>query len=306
MCNAMYCGQITPGAPEERKYCYDDSHKKERFSNCHWYSAMENFMTRAPKNWCISGCRTGKIPVSMGHHEKDDCASGSAKAFCCEPNAYTTVKTETPKSTAYRHVMQDYMKNARCIIPVPFDEPTTATKVKRDLEYPLDVTYTLLLALLTAKSRESEMYKAEEKIWNEAMGTQFGNVHFPAAYDYFKGLDSWTTNGPLELAHRVLCNIWSWNARAAKTPNDETLVCYNVCTGETCSDDDDDIPDGDTDFPVARRALDVLPISSHQHHHARRHHTRHAHHEHSNEVGHQLDPSIDEETATLPVYRYRC
>ena len=235
-------------------------------------------MNGAPKNWCISGCPTGKIRVGMGHHEKDDCASGSAKAFCCEPNAYTTVTTKTPKLTAYRDAMEDCMKNPRCIIPVPFDEPTTATKVKRDLKYPLDVTYNLLLALLTAKSRESEMYKAEEKIWNEAMGTPFGNLHFPAAYDYFKGLDSWTTNGPLELAYRVLCNTWSWNARAAKTSNDETLICYDVCTVETCSDvDDDDIPEGDTDFPVARRALDVLPILSHQHHHARRHHTHHAH-----------------------------
>jgi hypothetical protein len=102
--------------------------------------------------------------VGMGHHKKDDCASGSAKAFCCEPNAYTTVKTETPKLTAYQDTIEDYMKNPRCIIPVPFDEPITAAKVKRDLEYPVNVTYTLLLALLTAKSRESEMYKAEEKI----------------------------------------------------------------------------------------------------------------------------------------------
>ena len=164
VCNAMYFGQITPGAPEERKYCYDDSNKKERFSNCQWYSGMGKFMNGAPKNWCISGCPTGKIRVGMGHHEKDDCASGSAKAFCCEPNAYTTVTTKTPKLTAYRDAMEDCMKNPRCIIPVPFDEPTTATKVKRDLKYPLDVTYTLLLALLTAKSRESEMYKAEEKI----------------------------------------------------------------------------------------------------------------------------------------------
>lgn len=132
---------------------------------------MEKFMTRAPKNWCISGCPTGKIRVGMGYYKKDDSASGSAKAFCCEPNAYTTVKTETPKLTAYRDAMEDYMKNLRCMIPVPFDEPTTAAKVKRDLEYPLDVTYTLLLALLTGKSRESEMCKAEEKIWNEATGT---------------------------------------------------------------------------------------------------------------------------------------
>lgn len=195
--------------------------------------------------------------------------------------------------------MEDYMKNPRCIIPVPYDEPTTAAKFKRGLEYPLNVTYTLLLALLTAKPRESEMYKAEKKIWNEAMGTQFGNLHFPAAYDYFKGLDSWTTNGPLELAYRVLCNMWSWNARAAKTPNNETLVCYDVCT-ETCSDDDG-IPEGDTDFPVARRALDVLPILSHQHHLARRHHTHHAHHEHSTRSDisetHQL-------TKRRPPYQY--
>jgi hypothetical protein len=132
------------------------------------------------------------------------------------------------------------------------------------------------------------------------MGTLFGNLHFPAAYDYFKGLDSWNTNGPLELAYRVLCNMGSWNARAAKTPNDETLVCYDVCTGETCSGDDDDIPEGDTGFPVVRRALDVLPISSHQHHHARHHHTHHAYHERST----RSDISETQLTKRRPPYQY--
>jgi hypothetical protein len=102
-------------------------------------------------------CSTEKIRVGKGYHEKDDCASRSAKAVSCEPNAYTTVKTETPKLTAYRDAIEDCMKNPRCTRPIPFDEPTTAAKVKRNLEYPLDVTYTLLLALLTARYRESEM-----------------------------------------------------------------------------------------------------------------------------------------------------
>ena len=178
--------------------------------------------------------KLGSAPCAVQqllHHEKDDCALGSVKAFCCEPNAYTTVQTETPKLTAYRDAMKDFIRNPRCILPVPFDAPTSAAKVKRDLKYPLDVTYTLLLALLTARSRESELYKAEENIWNEAMGSQFENLHFPAAYDYFKGLHSWITQGPHELAHRSLCSMWSWNARAAKKPNEKTLVCYDFCTG---------------------------------------------------------------------------
>jgi hypothetical protein len=153
--NANYFGQISAGAPQERKYCYDDSNKKERSSNCQWYSGIGKFITGAPKYWCISGSPTGKIRVGTGHHEKDDCALGSVKAFCCEPNAYTTVKTETPKLTLYRDAMEDFIKNPRCILPVPFDAPTSAAKIKRDLTHPLDVTYTLLLALLTARSRES-------------------------------------------------------------------------------------------------------------------------------------------------------
>jgi hypothetical protein len=60
--------------------------------------------------------------------------------------------------------MEDFIKILRCILPVPFNAPTLAAKIKRDLKYPLNVTYTLLLALLMARLRESELYKAEEKI----------------------------------------------------------------------------------------------------------------------------------------------
>lgn len=289
VCNAYYFGQITAGAPEERKYCYDDSNTKERFSNCQWYSGMGKFITGAPKNWCISGCPTGKIRIGMGHHEKDDCAMGSVKAFCCEPNAYTTVKTENSKLTAYRDGMGEFMKNPRCILPVPFDEPTSAARVKRDLKYPLDVTYTLLLALLTARSRDSEIYKAEETIWNEAMGTQFENLHFPAAFDYIKGLNSWLTQGPHELTYRILCSMWSWNARAAKEQGGNTLVCYDPCTGDSCGDED---PDDDTDFPEKRRALDVPTTLrlSHSHDLSHRHHIHHRQEPGANiEETHQLE-----------------
>jgi hypothetical protein len=63
------------------------------------------------------------------------------------------------------------MKNLRYIIPVLFNKPATAAKVKRDVEYPLNITQTILLPLITAKSRVSKMYKAEEKIWNKVIST---------------------------------------------------------------------------------------------------------------------------------------
>lgn len=90
--------------------------------------------------------------------------------------------------------------------------------------------------------------------------------------------------------------------RAAKTQKEEILVCYNVCTSKTCSDNDNNnVPKVGSDFPIAQRALDVSPTSLHQHHHVRRQHTHHTYHEHSTRSNisatHQL-------TKRRPPYQY--
>lgn len=63
------------------------------------------------KNWCTCGGPTGKVRVRMDHHRKDDCTSWPAQAFYCEPNAYQTVSTGTPKLSAYGDAMRNYMKS---------------------------------------------------------------------------------------------------------------------------------------------------------------------------------------------------
>lgn len=233
-CNNYYFGQILPeDVPQERKYCYDSSNKKERFSDCTTYDNIGLFPSGAPDDWCKSGCPSHLVRVGMGF--SNGCADFSRTAICCSPDISDTIQVENPKLETYRDALEEYMKSPRCKVPSTFDKRDSLSLAKRDLKYPMDVTHELLLALL-AGTMGGSMNSLVEESWNNAMGTQFNNLHFPALEEYVRGLRIYDVRGPIEVAYEIICNLNYWNQLASKNEEEKTLVCYDPtsCSGEAC------------------------------------------------------------------------
>ncbi|CAN9362086.1 unnamed protein product [Alternaria alternata] len=111
------------------------------------------------------------------------------------------------------------------------------------------------------------MNEMVEVSWNDAMGTRFSNLHFPALRDYVTSLHTFAVRGPIELATEIVCNLSYWNKMASDDKKEKTLVCYDPerCVGNECFPDD---PDDES--IVARQVGSGSSIGAFHHH-------RHAH-----------------------------
>lgn len=264
VCNAYYKGHVLPkDPPEERKFCYDSSNKKERFSDCLWYGGVGTMPSGAPKNWCLSGCPNNRVRVAMAYHK--DCAQLSSKALCCVPNMVDVIQVENPKLDEYRDALEEYLKNPRCAVPEPFTKRSSPSLIKRKEKWPYDITGQMLLVLLS-NGGGGAMLDTMEEIWNKAMGDKFSHLHFPSFRKYAQSLYVYTSHGPIALAEKIKCNLNHWNARASNGSK-KTIVCRDVpCTGELCDDD-----------ALERRGETVSPSETFDHGHRHRHLHRHHH-----------------------------
>ncbi|KAH4924798.1 hypothetical protein HBI70_096700 [Parastagonospora nodorum] len=264
ICNAYYKGQVLPkDPPNERKFCYDDSNSKERFSDCVWYGGVGTMLPGAPTNWCLSGCPSNRVRIGMGYDK--DCANFSYRALCCVPHMTDIIQVENPKLDEYRDALAEYIKSPRCEIQAPFSKRDSSSLVKREQKYPYDVTSHILLQLLTV-SGGSSMTDLMEEAWNAAMGDRFSNLHFPSMREFTQKLHTWTTRGPIELTQQIMCNLNYWNSRASKKDSEKTLTCVNMsCDEEDCGK----LEPERRSLGTFRRANDA-----HQRH---SHHNRHRH-----------------------------
>jgi chitinase len=265
ICNAYYKGQVLPkDPPNERKFCYDSSNKKERFSDCVWYGGVGTMLPGAPKNWCLSGCPSNRVRIGMGYDKK--CANYSYRALCCVPNMVDIIQVENPKLQEYRDALEEYTKAPRCEVPSPFSKRELHALGKREQKYPYDVTGHVLLALLTGTAGSNAMNDLMEEIWNKAMGDRFSNLHFPSLRDFAMKLPTWATQGPIAVSQKIMCNLNSWNERASGKGSAKTLVCYDT----TCSEGE-----CQQARPGARKARSVPSLNLIDHSYHRRHHHHH-------------------------------
>jgi hypothetical protein len=196
------------------------------------------------------------------------CADFSRTAVCCSPDISETIEIENPKLESYRDALEEYIKNPRCKVPLTFEKRGPHSLAKRELKYPMDVTQHILLALL-AGTMGGTMNEMVEDSWNDAMGTRFSNLHFPAFRDYVSGVHTFAVRGPIELASGIVCNLSYWNKMASNDKKEKTLVCYDPkrCVGDECFPDD-----ADDDSIVARQVGSGSSFGAfHHHRHAHRH-----------------------------------
>ncbi|KAI4621511.1 hypothetical protein J4E80_003881 [Alternaria sp. BMP 0032] len=258
VCNAYYKFQLEAvDPPEERKYCYDSSDKKERFSDCEFYTNHGFIPSGAPDGWCLSGCPNNRVRVGLSYG--GDCAEWSYKALCCVPNISETIQIENPKLEEYRDALEEYIKDPRCSVPQTFGKRDSLSLIKRDLDSPYDVTHQLLLGLI-AKTASSSMYDLMSEAWNKAMGTTYSSLKFPKLREFVTELDIYKSRGPIEVAYEIMCSLNYWNSRAAG--GSKTLVCYD--------------PSYDKDAASPARLARSIPSRHHHHHYVHRHALSHS------------------------------
>jgi chitinase len=268
ICNAYYQGHVLPvDPPNERKFCYDASNSKERFSDCIWYGGVGTMLPGAPKNWCLSGCPNNRVRIAMGYDKK--CANFSYRALCCVPHMVDVIQIENPKLQEYRDALSQYTKNPRCEVEAPFSKRDSFALIKREQKYPYDITAQILLSLLTVSGGGSGMITLMEEAWNSAMGTRFNNLHFPRVREFLQKLHTWTSRGPIEMTQQIMCNLNYWNSRASKKDSEKTLICIDM------SCDDEDCGDLESQWPERRSLGTVKRLSNGQLRHV--HHNRHHH-----------------------------
>jgi hypothetical protein len=147
------------------------------------------------------------------------------------------IQVENPKLDQYRDTLQEFLKNTRCEFPGPFTKRGSHSLIRREQEYPYDVTGKILLVLLT-NSAGSSMLDLMQEIWNKAMGDKYSNMHFPGLREYAQSLHSWKSRGPIEVAQKMMCSVNHWNSRASKDEAKKTIVCADIpCPGEECEID---------------------------------------------------------------------
>ncbi|KAF2820809.1 glycoside hydrolase [Ophiobolus disseminans] len=231
ICNAYYKGQVLPkDPPNERKFCYDGSNSKQRFSDCVWYGGVGTMPSGAPKDWCLSGCPSNRVRIGRGYDKK--CANQSYRALCCVPHMTDSVQVDNPKLEEYRNAMAAYVKDPKC------DNPGFATRdlhalMGRAEKSPSITVQGIVLALLVQTGSNALLDLAKD-IWNKAM-ERYTYLQFPALRDYIKSTNAYRTQGPIEMSMKIVCSPNYWNSLAAKT-QEEKLNCIDgiVCEGDHC------------------------------------------------------------------------
>lgn len=112
----------------------------------------------------------------------------------------------------------------------------------------------LLLAILTRISTDS-MLEAMYLLWNNMMVDEDEpGMHVPGFTDWVRELPSWGIDGPIQLAHSIVCNFDYWvSLRGSGGGGSQTKL---NCTESLCALDGVDCKD-DVFTDVSQRSVDA-------------------------------------------------
>jgi chitinase len=232
ICNAYYKGQILPkDPPNERKFCYDGSNEKERFSDCVWYGGVGTMLPGAPKDWCLSGCPDNRVRIAMGYDKK--CANLSYRALCCVPHMTDTIQIENPVLDEYRDALDEYVKDPKCENHGFVTRDLHALSARAE-KSSTRIVQTMLLALIVQTGSNSLLDMTRE-VWNKAM-KDYKNLQFPGLRDYIKNTDEYRIMGPIEVSSSITCSLSYWNELASSKKEEEKLICIDgICDNKSCT-----------------------------------------------------------------------
>lgn len=254
---------------QSRKYCCDTSDTKASWGDCQWYNSLGLMPSGAPDKYCASGCPNDRVRVAMDGLSKE-CyigGAGGAQSRCCLPNYSDTIEVENPKLDEYRSTLAAYLEAPECPNPGPifdtrrrrfrrtldgwhsldnygnssgaepgeWEELNAAVIVPRSDQPTINSAEAMLLVLLTSGTTSS-MLEAMTTVWNDEVADQFSGLRMPALRSYVTDLTEWLTEGPIQIAHAIICNPNFWSAYAGGS---ETVTCAsNICSIENCDDNE--------------------------------------------------------------------
>jgi chitinase len=231
VCNAYYKGHVLPkDPPNERKFCYDGSDTKERFSDCIWYGGVGAMPSGALKDWCLSGCPNNRVRIGMGYDK--ECANLSYRALCCVPHLSDVTQKRNPILDEYENAMAEYVKDPKCKNS-GFASRSLHTLSTREEKSTTLTVHALILALLT-QSTSNVLYNTMKEIWNSAMQS-YTYLQFPSLREYIKSTEAYRTQGPIAVSSNVVCNPKYWNSLASNV-QEKKLICIDgiMCEGDEC------------------------------------------------------------------------
>lgn len=172
----------------------------------------------------------------------EGCKSGG-KARCCLPNYSDTIEVENPKLDEYRDALKLYLKDPVCANPGSIvsrrdslqmhTPPTTALSLlKRADASTTEVKTRSILLEILATVGTSAMLDVMEDIWDGAIGDKWANLKVSSLRPFVKDLPEYGRDGPIQIAHDIVCSPNSWNNRVG---GDKTVTCVDgFCTQDNC------------------------------------------------------------------------
>lgn len=91
----------------------------------------------------------------------------------------------------------------------------------------------MLLYLLTktVTDQSDAMYQATSLLWNDYMANAYSGLRMPALRDYVSQLKEYFVEGPIQIAHAIVCSPNWWSAYAGGS---EIATCPSFCALEDC------------------------------------------------------------------------
>ncbi|CAG1959305.1 unnamed protein product [Fusarium graminearum] len=180
---------------QERKYCYRDDLKDQKWSDYEW----ESHIGVIPKNWgglgyCISGCPS------------DKCYNGGARAKCCTPSFSTTV-TKNPEDKELADALEIFLDK-----PVCTNETQSFRYESREL----------VISRLT-RMLHSSVSLDTVATWDSKVGGKYKNLKYKSLRDWSRSDDYAIRLGSTRLPETIVCQLDFYNKNLG---GEDVLKCY--------------------------------------------------------------------------------
>ncbi|PCD20892.1 hypothetical protein FGRA07_05044 [Fusarium graminearum] len=178
---------------QERKYCYRDDLKDQKWSDYEW----ESHIGVIPKNWgglgyCISGCPSDKVRVAI--------------AKCCTPSFSTTV-TKNPEDKELADALEIFLDK-----PVCTNETQSFRYESREL-----VISRLTRMLYSSVSLDTVA------TWDSKVGGKYKNLKYKSLRDWSRSDDYAIRLGSTRLPETIVCQLDFYNKNLG---GEDVLKCY--------------------------------------------------------------------------------
>lgn len=207
-----------PDINRSRKLCANTRDKNKQFYDCGTYNSR------------TEGCPSDKLRVALDTSFRYG-GSGLDKATCCSAKYQDVVETLNPQVAHRREFLLEWLKAPTC--PNPGSLTASIGGLIGLVGRSRGLAYSeveSLLAALVLKSFPATELKWATDDWNQAMSNSFPGLVMPGLGAKMRAHPSYNKDGPIQMAHNVICNPIFWSTRDSST---KTFDC-SECVGPAC------------------------------------------------------------------------